>query len=374
MKKQVIGVVGCGVISDIYLKNLTGIFKNLVRVKSCTDLDRARRVEKAEIYGVEAVGSLEDMLADPEIDIILNLTTPPIHAEVDLAAVRAGKHVFSEKPLAVSLEESAAVLDEARRKGVRVGCAPDTFLGAGIQKARNLIDDGIIGDVVSVSACMACHGHESWHPHPEFYYQTGGGPMMDMGPYYLTALVNLAGPITRVAGMVNKAFGTRTMTSPERNGDTVDVGIMTHVTGSIEFAGGAVGTIVTSFDIWKSDVPRIEVHGTKGSLSIPDPNTFGNGTNELTLFREGSEEWESVPLTEFPYGDNSRGLGVVDMALAIGQERLHRASGDLAGNVLEAMLGFEISAQSGSFFALSGGLKDRPEAMEKGLAAGAVWK
>ncbi len=374
MKKQVVGIVGCGVISDIYLKNLTGIFKDLIRVKCCTDLDKARRIEKAQTYGVEAVGSLADMLADPEIDIILNLTTPPVHAQVDLAAVRAGKHVYSEKPLAVSLDESAAVLEEAKQKGVRVGCAPDTFLGAGIQKARNLIDEGVIGEVVSVSACMACHGHESWHPHPEFYYRTGGGPMMDMGPYYLTALVNLAGPITRVTGMVNKAFGTRTMTSSERNGDTVDVEIMTHVTGSIEFADGAVGTIVTSFDIWKSDVPRIEVHGTKGSLSIPDPNTFGNDTNDLLLCREGTEEWEINPLDGFSYADNSRGLGVVDMALAIGQERPHRASGELAGNVLEAMLGFELSAQSGSYAELSGGLKERPAAMEKGLKAGIVWK
>ena len=374
MKKQVIGVVGCGNISDIYLENLTGIFKDLVEVKSCTDLSRQRREEKAEKYGVEAVGSLEDMLADPEIDIILNLTTPPVHAGVDLAAVQAGKHVFSEKPLAVTLDEAASVLGEAKQKGVRVGCAPDTFLGAGIQTARHLIDEGVIGDVVSVSACMACHGHESWHPNPEFYYQTGGGPMMDMGPYYLTALVNLAGPITRVAGMANKAFGTRIMTSPERNGDTVEVEIMTHVTGAIEFAGGAAGTIITSFDIWKSDVPRIEVHGTKGSLSIPDPNTFGKGGNELLLCKGSSGEWETVPLTGFSYEENSRGLGVVDMALAIGQDRPHRASGELAGNVLEAMIGFEIAAESGKYYELSKRLNMRPAAMVKGIKAGARWK
>jgi len=374
MKKQVIGIVGCGNISDIYLKNLTGIFKDLVEVKSCTDLDQDRRVEKAETYGIEAVESLTKMLDDPGIDIILNLTTPPIHAEVDMAALSAGKHVFSEKPLAVSLEESTAVMKEAKKRGLRVGCAPDTFLGAGIQTARNLIDEGVLGEVVSVSACMACHGHESWHPHPEFYYQSGGGPMMDMGPYYLTALVNLAGPITRVSGMVNKAFERRIMTSPERAGDSVDVEIMTHVTGTMEFAGGAVGTIVTSFDIWKSDVPRIEVHGTKGSLSIPDPNTFGSNTNDLLLFREGSEAWERIQLTDFSYADNSRGLGVVDMALAISQERPHRASGDLAGNVLEAMVGFEAAALSGKYITLSEGLKARPAAMKKGLAVGAVWQ
>lgn len=198
--------------------------------------------------------------------------------------------------------------------------------------------------------------------------------MMDMGPYYLTALVNLAGPITRVSGMVNKAFERRIMTSPERAGDSVDVEIMTHVTGTMEFAGGAVGTIVTSFDIWKSDVPRIEVHGTKGSLSIPDPNTFGSNTNDLLLFREGSEAWERIQLTDFSYADNSRGLGVVDMALAISQERPHRASGDLAGNVLEAMVGFEAAALSGKYITLSEGLKARPAAMKKGLAVGAVWQ
>ncbi|MBL7005998.1 MAG: Gfo/Idh/MocA family oxidoreductase [Spirochaetia bacterium] len=374
MEKKVIGIVGCGVISDIYLKNLTGIFKDLVEVKSCTDLDPVRRAEKAEAYGIEAADSLEVLLADPEIDIILNLTTPPVHAAIDLAAIRAGKHLFSEKPLAVSLKEAAAVLKEARLKGVRVGCAPDTFLGAGIQTARSLIDEGRIGNVVSVNACMACHGHESWHPHPEFYYQTGGGPMMDMGPYYLTAMVNLAGPITRVAGMANKAFNTRKMTSSARAGDSVEVEVMTHVTGVMEFANGAVGTIVTSFDIWKSEEPRIEVHGTEGSLSIPDPNTFGSNANDLTLFREGAAAWERIQITDFSYANNSRGLGVVDMALAIGQERPHRASGDLAGNVLQAMLGFEAAAISGTYISLSDGLKAKPAAMEKGLAAGAAWK
>ena len=374
MGKQIIGIAGCGNISDIYLKNLTGIFKNLITVKSCTDLKVKRREEKAEKYGVEAVSSLEKMLADPEIDIILNLTTPPVHAEVDLAVICSGKHVFSEKPLAVNLKESAAILKEAKRRGVRVGCAPDTFLGAGIQTARGMIDDGIIGKVVSINAHMTCHGHESWHPNPEFYYQSGGGPMMDMGPYYLTALINLAGPIVRTAGITNRAFETRTMTSTERNGDTVDVEIMTHVTGSMEFSDGAVGTITTSFDIWKSDTPHIEVHGTKGSLSVPDPNTFGESKEDLKLCREDSKEWETVPLSNFPYEENSRGLGIVDMALAISQDRPHRASGELAANALEAMIGFEKSAKSGRYYELTKRPNIKPAVMTKGLKAGDSWK
>ena len=327
-----IGIVGCGNISGIYFKNLCGLF-NDVRVKACADLDLARAQAKAAEYPGVAVTTLEGMLADPEIDIIVNLTTPPGHYPVAKRALEAGKSVHNEKPLALTREQGRELQELATRKGLRLGGAPDTFMGAGIQTCLQLIQDGAIGQPIGAQAFMLCHGHEGWHPDPAFYYQQGGGPMFDMGPYYLTALVALLGPVRRVTGSARISFPTRTIGSAPKRGQVIPVEVPTHVTGVLDFVSGAVGTIVTSFDVWAAQVPRIEIFGSEGTLSVPDPNTFGG---PVQIRRAAGKTWEEIPVSR-PYAENSRGLGPADMAAAICENRPHRANGELANHVLDIM-------------------------------------
>jgi predicted dehydrogenase len=336
-----IAVVGCGNISDIYFKNLATF--EAARVVACADLDLARAQATASRYGLERSGSLEEVLKDPEVDLLLNLTTPDAHASVALAALEAGKHVYNEKPLALALEDANRMLELAQAKGLRVGCAPDTFLGGGLQTCRQLIDEGAIGVPVAASAFMTCPGHESWHPNPAFYYQPGAGPMFDMGPYYLTALVSLLGPVRRVAGQARISFPERTITSQPRHGEKITVNTPTHVTGLMEFEQGVQGTIITSFDVWAANLPFLEIYGSLGSLSLPDPNTFGG---PVKLFTKAEKVWKDVPVTR-AFTENSRGLGVADMAEAIRNDRPHRANGELARHVLEVMHGFLTSSQEG---------------------------
>ncbi len=256
---------------------------------------------------------MAELLADPEIEIVLNLTIPAAHAEVALAAIEAGKSVYNEKPLAVTREDGKRIVALARERNLRVGCAPDTFLGAGLQTCREVIDAGTIGEPVAATAFMLGHGPEGWHPDPDFYYQVGGGPMFDMGPYYLTALVSMLGPVRRVTGSARITSPERVIGSEPKRGQIIHVNTPTHLAGVMDFAQGAVGTLVTSFDVWGANVPRIEVYGTQGSLSVPDPNTFGG---PVRLLRAGSKEWEEVPVTR-PYAENSRGIGLADMATAL---------------------------------------------------------
>ena len=255
MSIQRIGVVGCGNISGIYFTNLTGMFGKRVKVTALTDLI-PERAEKANAkFNIPYIKKTDDLLNSPDVDIVLNITEPYNHYGVALAAVKAGKHIYGEKPLCAKREEAQEVMKIAAEKKLRVGNAPDTFLGAGIQTCRKLIDDGWIGKPVAVTAFMVCHGHESWHPGPEFYYKTGGGPMFDMGPYYLTALVNLLGPVSRVSGSAKKCFETRTITSEPLNGTVIKVDVATHIAGVMDFANGAVGTIITSFDVYSHTLP-----------------------------------------------------------------------------------------------------------------------
>jgi len=363
-KKVNVGIVGCGAISGIYFKNLTQTFAN-TRVVACADLFHDRAEAKAAEFGVPKACSVKELLADPEVAIVLNLTVPKAHAAVALAAIRAGKHVHGEKPLGVSRKEGAAILQAAAKAGVRVGSAPDTFLGAGIQTCRKLIDDGWIGKPVAANAFMQCHGHETWHPSPEFYYERGGGPMLDMGPYYLTALVNLIGPIARVTGSARATFPTRTITSQPKFGKVVKVETPTHIAGVLDFAGGAVGTIVTSFDIWGHHMPCIEIYGTEGSIAVPDPNGFGG---PVRVKRHDTPEWMDMPLTH-GYAENSRGIGVADMAAAIAGKRRHRASGELAMHVLDVMLAFEQASVSGKAVAIRTPCK-QPAPLPLGLRNG----
>jgi len=370
MNLQRIGIVGCGKISGIYLKNLTGMFGKRVKVSAVTDLIEERAVKASQEYGVRHIKKTLDLIRDPEVDIVLNITQPLAHHEVAMQAVSNGKHVYDEKPLCVKREEAAEVLKTAKEKNVRVGGSPDTFLGPGIQTCRKVIDDGWIGKPVAATAFMLCHGHEHWHPDPEFYYQVGGGPMFDMGPYYLTALVNLLGPIARVSGSAQKGQAERLITSEPHNGSIIKVEIPTHVAGVLDFASGAVGVIVTSFDIWAHSLPCIEIYGTEGTMQVPDPNYF---RGEIKVKRYREEEWSSIPLVtlapdnpkdmdDWHYINNLRGIGITDMAEAIVENRPHRASAELTSHVLEVMHGIHDASASGKYYEIKNSCQ-RPEPM-----------
>ncbi len=358
-----VGVIGCGNISGIYLKNAKTFAET--EVTACADLVPERAITRAVEFGVPQASTVDDVLADPKIEIILNLTVPKTHVGISLAALRAGKSVYSEKPLAVTRADGQRILAAARERNLRVGCAPDTFLGAGLQTARQLIDAGAIGEPVAATAFMVCHGHEGWHPDPEFYYQTGGGPMLDMGPYYLTALVHLLGPVRRVCGATRISFPERTITSAPKKGKSIKVEVPTHVTGLLDFASGAIGTIITSFDIWHANLPLIEIHGATGSLSVPDPNGFGG---PVRIRRAGDAQWADVPLA-FNYAENSRGLGLADLAHALRTGRPHRASGDLALHVLDVMQAIHESSQGGAHINVTTTCA-RPASLPTGLAPG----
>ena len=342
MKRFKVGVVGCGNISDIYFKNMTGPLAKQLDVVCCADLDPARSKAKAEAYKVKAV-TVAEMMADPAIEIIVNLTIPKAHFEVALQAVNAGKHVYSEKPLTLAREQGKQLLAAAKAKNVRVANAPDTILGAGHQTCRKLIDSGAIGDPVAATAFMQCRGHETWHPDPEFYYQPGGGPMFDMGPYYISALVNMLGPVRRVTGSARASFPTRTITSEKKKGTIVQVEVPTHVAGVMDFVNGAVATIITSFDVYASTLPPIQVYGSKSTLQVPDPNCFGG---EVKLFSTEKWEWLNIPLSH-PFPENTRGLGVADMAAAIESGKQHTANGELAYHVLDIMHAFHDASATG---------------------------
>ena len=342
-----VGIVGCGNISGIYFQNLKAFDET--EVVACADLDEARAREVAAKQGVEA-RSTADLMSSNDIDLVLNLTVPKAHAEVALRALEAGKHVYNEKPLTIEREDGRKVLELANAKGLRVGCAPDTFLGAGIQTCLELIRQGKIGEPVAAHAFMLCHGHESWHPSPEFYYEHGGGPMLDMGPYYLTALVALMGPIRRVTGSTRVTFPQRTITSEPKKGKVIDVETPTHVAGVMDFASGAIGEITTSFDVWHSKMPCITIYGSEGTMLVPDPNGFGG---EVFVRGKASPDWELTPLTQ-PFAENSRGLGVRDIALALAEGRPHQASGALAYHVLDVMHAFNDASEAGRHVVVEG--------------------
>lgn len=329
--KVKVGLVGCGAISGIYLKNAPR-FGN-IEIAAVADLMMDRAQAKAAEYNIPKACSVEDLLADPEIEIVLNLTTPAGHAGIGKAALEAGKSVYNEKPLTISREDGQELLKLAEQKGLLVGGAPDTFLGAGLQTCRQLIDEGVIGEPVAATAFMMGHGHESWHPDPEFYYQVGGGPMFDMGPYYLTALTTLMGGVASVSGSARITFPTRTITSQKKYGSLIKVEVPTHVAGLLQFASGAVGTLIMSFDVWRASMPPIEIYGSEGTLSVPDPNTFGG---PVRVYKPGHNEWEDIEITK-PFADNSRGLGVADMARALREGGAARANGALTYHVLDIM-------------------------------------
>lgn len=358
------GIIGCGNISGIYLK-ADKTFNNLELV-ACADLDMARARAKAAEHNIKAY-TVDELLADPEIEIVVNLTIPAAHAEVSTAAVQAGKAAYSEKPFALHRADGEALLKLVAAKGQRVGCAPDTFLGGGLQTCRKLVDDGVIGEPVAATAFMMSRGHEHWHPNPDFYYQPGGGPMFDMGPYYLTALVSILGPVRRVTGLTRASFAERLITSQPKYGQIIKVEVPTHVAGLLEFANGAIGTIITTFDVKASQLPRLELYGSEATLSMPDPNTFGG---PVRMRGVSDSDWQDVPLTH-SYTENSRGLGVADMADAIRNNRPHRASGELAHHVLDIMQAFHDASATGKHIDLTSTC-ERPAMLPLGLEKGEI--
>ena len=365
MKKVKVAMIGVGCISGIYLQNITRVFKDIELIGVC-DLVR-ERAEKAQAeYNIPKIyETMFDAFKDPEVELVLNLTRPYEHFEVTKEALLHGKHVYSEKPLGASLEEGIALKNLAEEKGLMLGGAPDTFMGAGIQTCRRLIDDGFIGTPVGSAAFMICRGHESWHPDPDFYYQYGGGPMFDMGPYYLTAMVNLMGAIDSVMSASKKSFEKRMITSQPFAGTEINVNVNTYVAGTVKYTSGAIGTLFTTFDAYYPGQARFEIYGSEGTLFVPDPNTFGG---PVKLFRPEDGEIREIPLL-YDYAENSRGLGLDDMAVAIRTGRNARCDYTQTFHVLDAMTGFERSAQSGEWVRMSTEYNRRP-AMKKAVVKG----
>jgi predicted dehydrogenase len=325
-----IGIVGVGHISQQYFAEFPKLPNLSLKAVADLDVDRAGAVARAQ--GVESM-SVDALLTDPGIDAVLNLTIPAAHTEIALRALNAGKHVYGEKPLALATADAAPVLARAAETGLRVGSAPDTVLGTGIQTARALLDDGRVGTPVAAAVAWSAPGHELWHPAPAFYYQPGAGPLFDMGPYYLTSLVTFFGPVVRVSGAVGRSSRERTVATGPLAGTAIPVDVDTHVTAILEHANGVISTVTVSFEVWASRVPLFEVYGTAGTISVPDPNQF---SDTVAIATSADRTWQDVPVAA-GYADAGRGVGLADLARAVETGRPHRASGELAFHVLEIM-------------------------------------
>lgn len=335
-----VGLIGCGTISAAYLDAAPDFPE--IAITALADIDESRARTRAGEYGIPAV-SVDALLADPAIEVVLNLTVPQAHVPVGLDAIRHGKHVHAEKPLATGTAEARTLIDAAGAAGRRVGSAPDTFLGGAHQTARATLDAGAIGRPLSGAAYMMNHGHEHWHPDPGFYYAAGGGPMLDMGPYYLTNLINLLGPVEWVTGAATAGFAEREILSEPRLGERVTVEVPTHVAGLLGFVNGAIVSIVTSFDVWAHRHGNMEIYGTEGSMAVPDPNRFG-GTVSIA---SGRDAWTDVPLSHGFADGNFRIVGLADLARAIRLGRPHRCNESVAYHVLEIMEALHRSSDDG---------------------------
>ena len=360
-----VGIIGAGNISSQYLKAMKDF--PVLDIRAIADMRPEVATKKAAEFGVKTK-SVDDLLADPTVDIIVNLTIPRAHVDVGLKAVAAGKHIYGEKPLGVTFAEGKKLIAAAKKKGVRVGSAPDTFLGGGHQQARAVIDSGKLGTIVGGTAFFACPGHEYWHPDPAFYYDIGGGPVLDMGPYYITDLVNLLGPVAKVQAMSLTPQKSRLIRSEPKKGQMMPVKVFTHVTGTLQFVSGALIQVTLSFDVPKHSHMPYEIFGSEGSMLVPDPNWFGG---EVKIAKPRAEAWDDVPV-KLPYADaNYRSLGVADMAHAILSGRPHRASGDLALHVLEVMEAFETASKSGEIVKIKTRV-ERPAPMAESLKRGKI--
>ena len=341
-----IGIIGCGTISGAYLRTLTGAPG--VRVAAVADLDPARARAQADAFGIADAVDPATLLAREDVELIVDLTVPAAHFAVNRLALEAGKAVYSEKPLSASAAEARALLALARERGLALGGAPDTFLGAGMQTARAALDAGVIGRPFAAVAHMVTRGPESWHPDPGFFYQPGAGPLLDMGPYYVTTMVSLFGPVASVIADGARTWPTRTIGSGALAGRTVPVAVDTHVTVLLRFESGAVATLLTTFDVSASDLPRIEVFGEEGTLALPDPNVFAGPVRVRTARDAPWRDVAQVP----GFTGNARGIGALDLRLATATGRPPRASGELASHVLDVLEGALTAVRSGQRVAI----------------------
>lgn len=341
MAKTGVGIIGCGNISTTYLR-LAPLFRAF-EVRAVADIDMAAARARAAQFGVRAL-TVDELLAAADIDVIVNLTVPAVHFAVTKSILEAGKHAYSEKPVALTPEEGETLRELAARRGLRVGSAPDTFLGGAHQAARAEIDAGSVGRIVAGTCHLMGHGMEDWHPNPDFFYQPGAGPILDMGPYYLTNLVQLIGPVASVAALATTAFATRTIANGPRRGEAIPVGTPTNIHALLEFAGGATVTLGISWDIWRHRHAEMELYGTEGSLYVPDPNFFGG--EAVATARDSAPA--PVDQQGHPFGiandddngtvrANYRGAGLADMVTAIDAGRAHRCTLDIAVHTVDVM-------------------------------------
>ena len=341
-----VGVIGCGNISSAYFR-LAPLFKG-IEMRACADLNMDVARAQADIFGLEAV-SVDDLLGRSDIDIVVNLTIPAAHREVSEKVLEAGKHVYSEKPFVLSAEEGGAIIAKADAAGLRVGSAPDTFMGASHQLARHLIDQGAIGAVTSGTAMVQSHGMESWHPNPDFFFLPGAGPVLDIGPYYISNLVQLIGPVASVQAVTATPSATRTIGNGVREGEEIPVKTPTTIHALLRFQSGAVITMLTSWDVWSHSHGNMELYGEDGTLYLPDPNFFGG---DLRMTAKGEDA--ALPAWDHPFGvpndgerANYRAAGLSDMALAIQEGRAHRCSAQFAHHVVDVMTSILAAGESG---------------------------
>jgi predicted dehydrogenase len=349
-----VGMVGCGVISHQYARNARAF--DSFEIVACADLATAEADSLGTEFGF-AVAAVDDVIADPSIDVVLNLTPPAAHAAVTRSALAAGKHVYSEKPLATTATDAEELVAEADRLGLRIGCAPDTFLGAPYQAARALLDEGGIGEPLSVSAAMLVGGQETWHPNPDFFVADGAGPLLDMAPYYLTAMVALIGPVRRVAGFASARAHERVIEVGPRAGERFAAATPTHTAAAMELEDGVTAVLVASFDTRDQYVAELRIHGTEGVLALPDPNAFAP---PVRVSRK-RDVWQEVPVASRGPRDG-RGIGLHDLVEAIAASRPHRASGQLGRHVVEVARSLLAAAAEGRTIAIAS-RPDRPEAM-----------
>jgi predicted dehydrogenase len=373
-----VGVIGTGVIAGVYMNNMP-MFAG-IELRGCADIRPEAAQAQAAKYSTRAM-TVDGLLASEDIDLVLNLTVPNAHFAVSHAALTAGKHVFSEKPLCTTVEDGRRLVAEAESRGLSLGCAPDTFLGAGGRLARKMIDEGKVGRILAGSAFLMSHGMEHWHPDPEFFFKPGGGPILDLGPYYIGALVNLLGPVAKVHALSSIGFDERVVTAVgPRTGDRIKVETPTTIMALLQFAAGAQVTLAMSWDVHRHGHPAIELYGTEGSMRVPDPNFFGGDVE----FTEGAGDWKAASSAQMVFGKpnwrspnwpptrpdqaNYRCLGMAELARSISDGTPHRSSGRLALHVLEAMFGILQSAESGQPVVVGTPIERPPALAEKDAA------
>ncbi len=368
-----VGIIGCGNISSAYMR-LAPLFRD-IEVVACADMSADAAKARAEEFGLQAM-DVDALLAASDIEIVVNLTIPEAHYPVMKRILEAGKHAYSEKPFVLSMDEALELTKIAADKGLRIGSAPDTFLGGAHQQARAHIDSGAIGQITSGTAMVMNHGMEHWHPNPDFFFQPGAGPMLDIGPYYVTALVNILGPVKRVAALTTSASETRVIKSEPRNGETLQVNTPTNIHAMLHFENGTTVSVITSWDVWAHRHENLELYGSEGSIYIPDPNFFGG---PVIAGGGDNSAMSELPAWDHPFGQindgsgdgtgqaNYRTAGLADMAAAIREGRPHRCSLELASHVVDVMLATLESGESGEFVDLKSTC-ERPEPLSPDAA------